>query len=312
MFHNLSLELDMKRRARELDQSQDDANLSPGNVQIPYHSTHRQPYSLEEAAATAASIKYSDPSIYEVANAVPHAVVTRGNAEATTEMYSGMYRGQSQVVQQDQCQVTGGSLQDSSAQGKHFVDYPHQVSDNSAAHNSHQAPPQSNIAPPFPTSASSNSASAQQSNSATKPASVPCPLDSSSGSPGNASGHGTGRTLQAQKESSIMKQDMKSQKEFQNKMRALKQVELNKYGGRENPTDELNAAHQGHQYDHEGLAHPAYAPAWEGPCDEPGQATHDHSASHTPLLQEHDGIDQDFWDSGEVNDQLFDFLMDSH
>lgn len=303
MFQTLSLELEMKRRAQDGDQPHQ-ALLSPGNGQIPYHSTHHQSYSLEEAA-TAASFKFSDPSIYEIANAVPHAVATRDNAEAAAQ-YSGMYRDQSQAVHQDPSSQSAYAHQ----QGKHFVDPPPQASDNSAAHNSHRVPPQSNIPPPHQTSASTLSVSTQQSHSATQPSLVPCPLDASSASPGNAS-HSTGRTLQAQKESSIMKQDMKSQKAFQNKMRALKQVELNKYGGRENPTDELKAALQGDQYDHEAPAYQTYAPAGGEAYDDPAQAALDRNASHTPLPHENDGTDQDFWNSGEVNDQLFDFLMDS-
>ncbi|KAL7534499.1 hypothetical protein ACHAXR_007624, partial [Thalassiosira sp. AJA248-18] len=46
---------------------------------------------------------------------------------------------------------------------------------------------------------------------------------------------GTGRTLQAQKESTMMKQEMQGQMAFQNKIRALKQIELSKYGGKEHP-----------------------------------------------------------------------------
>lgn len=43
----------------------------------------------------------------------------------------------------------------------------------------------------------------------------------------------TGRTLQAQKESTLMKQEMRGQMAFQNKMRALMQIELSKSGVKE-------------------------------------------------------------------------------
>ena len=78
-----------------------------------------------------------------------------------------------------------------------------------------------------------------------------------------------------------MKQEMKSQKAFQNKMRALKQVELDKYGTR------LEGAE----------------------TDETNQVLNDRSMSHSPL-QDDEGLDHDFWNSGDVDDQLFNFLME--
>ena len=106
-----------------------------------------------------------------------------------------------------------------------------------------------------------------------------------------------------------MKQDMKSQKAFQNKMRALKQVELNKYGGHENLTSESSAAQQGEQYTHETSGQQAaFASAGgEEAGQETEQAVHDRHGAHSPLQ-----LDHDFWHSEDVdvNDQLFDFLMD--
>jgi SHAQKYF class myb-like DNA-binding protein len=296
MFHTLSMELEMKRRPYEVDQDQSNA-LSPGPIgQVQYHSTHQHPYhqSIEETAATAASINVTDPSIYEqVANVIPHAVATKGSSDGPAiHMFppvGGMYRVQSHGVRHDQRQMAGAASQVgySQHQGSQPADLPQERHD--AAHTYHHHAPRQPVTAPT-----------HHSSTGSKPSLVPCPLDST-GSPSNASGHGTGRTLQAQKESSIMKQDMKSQKVFQNKMRALKQVELNKYSGRENPTSQLM---QSQEYTHESL----YQSRDSG-CDETNQSANEQNISHSPL-QHDEGFDHDFWNSGDVNDQLFNFLMD--
>lgn len=301
MFQTLSLELEMKRRAQESTQS----HTNNGHVQYQYHQQYHQ--SLEEAAASAASINIVDPSMYEVANVVPHAIVTKGSTESpAVQPYNpvgGIYRVQSHGVQQDRRHTTAPQV--AYHQERQSVHQPPQDRHVSAAHTYQQAPPPSGHVSHPPHQASSVSVSVSTQNSAAKPSLVPCPLDNSSASPGNASAHGSGRTLEAQKQSSIMKQDMKSQKAFQNKMRALKEVELNKYGGRENSTAELSVSQQGEQCTHESSGQQE-AEAAAGQDVE--QAGHDRNGTHSPL-QNDEGLDHDFWNSEDVDGQLFDFLM---
>ena len=128
-----------------------------------------------------------------------------------------------------------------------------------------------------------------------KSSAVPCPLDES---PGGTAGQG--RTLQAQKESRVMKEEMKSQKAFQNKMRALKQVELNKYGGQKNPPPasgqgETSAAHSA-----------AGGSKTNGPSD---NNTRNERANSTTSYDPE--LDVEFWQQEDITDQLFDFLVDS-
>ena len=145
------------------------------------------------------------------------------------------------------------------------------------------------ILQPVPTTASSTSTCS------TYPKSVPCPLDES---PGGTAGQG--RTLQAQKESRVMKEEMKSQKAFQNKMRALKQVELNKYGGQKNPPQ---APGQG---DNSAAHSAAGGSKTNGPSDNNVRKERANSnASYEPEL------DVEFWQQEDITDQLFDFLVDS-
>lgn len=108
-----------------------------------------------------------------------------------------------------------------------------------------------------------------------------------------------------------MKQEMKSQKAFQNKMRALKQVELNKYGGREQSVSQSNISYDREDHLHQSTSQPnATSMGGEGGCEAKDEETNEHNVSHSPLHHD-EGLDHDFWNSQEVNDQLFDFLMDS-
>ncbi len=108
-----------------------------------------------------------------------------------------------------------------------------------------------------------------------------------------------------------MKQEMKSQKAFQNKMRALKQVELNKYSGREQRAPQSNMSYHREDCVHESFTQPnSTLMGGEGGCEAKDEEANEHNVSHSPLHHD-EGLDHDFWNSQEVNDQLFDFLMDS-
>lgn len=272
----------MKRKSQNMNQT------TAPNKSVQHHSLHHYPQSPEETAATAASINIADPSMYEVANAVPHVIATQAER---------MYRVQNQPGQYEQYDTAGVSSTTSYAH--HHADQPIQERrgyGHDQASSGHVVPSNHQATSSLPT---------QHQSGATKPSLVPCPLDSSGAPPNNASGgHGTGRTLQAQKESSIMKQDMKSQKAFQNKMRALKQVELNKYGGQGNATSQ-NMSHHAE----ESQESPYHQPGGERE-NEAIDRNLDDDQSGSNLLDNPEGLDPDFW-NGDVTDQLFNFLMDS-
>ena len=119
-------------------------------------------------------------------------------------------------------------------------------------------------------------------------------------------------------ENSIMKREMQNQMELQNKMRALKQQELNKY--KNLPPLAQTAASVAH-YDHGAPA------AMEQPSDQKMDArdsNHVQGAGETAGSDGDDvargethprglswGNQDDFWNTGDVDDQLFDFLMNN-
>ena len=119
-------------------------------------------------------------------------------------------------------------------------------------------------------------------------------------------------------ENSIMKREMQNQMELQNKMRALKQQELNKY--KNLPPSAQTAAAVAH-YDHTAPA------AMEQQSEQKLDArdtNHIQGAGETAGSDGDDvgrgethprglswGNQDDFWNTGEVDDQLFDFLMNN-
>ncbi|KAL3791602.1 hypothetical protein HJC23_012192 [Cyclotella cryptica] len=333
MFQTLTLELEMKRQQQEHSNPHPMPSTNPnvhGVIQLippqqqhptTYYRGNIHPQSIEQAAATAASLHVADPSIHEVANVIPHAIVM-GGSQGVYSHGLGLYRLQSHGVQheQQQYQYAGASSQQTfnppqarlaanQTATQEYHNSPMHNNYHHAQHLSTHASHQTYHAPANSSSQEQTSTQSQHLTSATTISMVPCPLESS-GSPGNAPGHGTGRTLQAQKESSIMKQEMKSQKAFQNKMRALKQVELNKYSGREQSVSQSNVSYHGEDYVHESLSQPNSTLMGGDGRSEMKDEEHEHNVSHSPLHHD-EGLDHDFWNSQEVNDQLFDFLMDS-
>jgi SHAQKYF class myb-like DNA-binding protein len=125
----------------------------------------------------------------------------------------------------------------------------------------------------------------------------------------------------------LMKRDMQSQMAFQNKMRALKQQELNKYskvnadGSQVNNDTGLDADHEpinsipigsmnndSQQIQHrrgnkKQLDQQGYSGAGETGGVDTAMAGRDHSAST--------GDEDEFWNTSVVDDELFDFLMNS-
>ncbi len=130
----------------------------------------------------------------------------------------------------------------------------------------------------------------------------------------------------------MMKQEMKSQMAFQNKMRALKQIELSKYGAKAPKSTDIGAVDDSaikklasgeetstgnHPDENHGqtfienshLSHQHQQHSQEEHAENEESQGDDH---HSPLRERSlsDNPEQEFWNAGDVDDQLFDFLMD--
>lgn len=115
-------------------------------------------------------------------------------------------------------------------------------------------------------------------------------------------------TLQAQEESTMMKKDMCSQMVFQNKIRALKQIELSKYGGNGDycSTDDADTTAYSNTNKNDGHNHSSSSSQHEEQ-PEPVTIEAPTSPSQNQLSEAFDqGL---FWNS-EDDDQVFDFLME--
>jgi hypothetical protein len=121
---------------------------------------------------------------------------------------------------------------------------------------------------------------------------------------------GSGRTLQAQKESTLMKQEMRGQMVFQNKMRELKLKELSKCGGEEQIDDQRRDSFM-NDVDGSKAAGPAWTSSGNGapyPHEEQQDQHVDFNPSHHLLSEEQS--DNDLIWNPEDDDQIFDFLME--
>jgi len=124
-----------------------------------------------------------------------------------------------------------------------------------------------------------------------------------------------------------MKNEMRGQMVFQNKMRALKQIELSKYGGKEpqqqqqqhsHANEHLNAEHNNIDSSGKSAAAPASMASYHGPNEglhhrqhqAPAQQNNEakpNSPSHNNVS---DALEQDLFWNPEDDDQIFDFLME--
>jgi len=125
---------------------------------------------------------------------------------------------------------------------------------------------------------------------------------------------GTGRTLQAQKESTMMKQEMQGQMVFQNKIRALKQIELSKYGGKE----QQRGAPAPGQHTHVGAvggasnaAEAGVTSSHTGPSRSHQEQTEGGTGTNPAQHQLSEALDPELFWSPEDDDQIFDFLMEN-
>ncbi len=122
---------------------------------------------------------------------------------------------------------------------------------------------------------------------------------------------GSGRTLQAQKESTMMKQEMRGQMVFQNKMRELKQKELSKCGGKEHTGGQR---HDGIMKESDGTkAALSASGASSGngvPQPHEEQPEQHVDTSHSPHQMSEEPDNDLIWNP-EDDDQIFDFLMEN-
>ena len=124
-------------------------------------------------------------------------------------------------------------------------------------------------------------------------------------SPASGPPAGARTIAQAKEESTIMKKDMCSQMEFQNKIRALKQIELSKYGGNEDQIkmDEVDATTIS-----TGAPHHSSSTSQHEEQPEPVSNAAPSSPSGNQLS---DAFEQGvFWNLEDDDDQVFDFLME--
>ena len=92
-----------------------------------------------------------------------------------------------------------------------------------------------------------------------------------------------------------MKQEMQGQMAFQNKIRALKQIELSKYGGKEGVHGASSEGQGSCTDDADGHAAPASTGIDEG----------------LVLDQLSETVEQEMFWNPEDDDQIFDFLMEN-
>mmetsp|Transcript_3018 Transcript_3018/g.6439 ORF Transcript_3018/g.6439 Transcript_3018/m.6439 type:complete len:1543 (+) Transcript_3018:112-4740(+) len=198
----------------------------------------------------------------------------------------------------------------------------------------HSQTSQSTSLVPCPLDSFISPSQSQQASSPETCSTTPKTENTSQSNPLNASPHlpGGGRTLQAQKESKLMKQEMRSQMAFQNKMRALKQIELSKYGANSPKSTEIEAVDdsatktldscketssgnhldQNHGQTFDENSHHNH-PHEQDHQEAPAEHKENHGDNHHSPLRERslsDNPEQEFWNAGDVDDQLFDFLMD--
>lgn len=127
----------------------------------------------------------------------------------------------------------------------------------------------------------------------------------------------------------MMKQEMRGQMVFQNKIRALKQIELSKYGGKEQPhqqhrrsssndisggghpnsMEDMNAKPAAAGEFNNGHPHSQSSHHHEGEHQQPSELTTGGATSPSQHQLSETFDEELFWDP-EDDDQIFDFLME--
>lgn len=272
----------------------------PASSQSQQHPSHQQsiPHSVEQAVVNAASSMHQSSSFNEVAYSVPH------NLSEPIRVSN-----QPQVTHEGHHHWQGEP-----ARGNHHQPSQHDHYDTHAAHQPQKQAPQYHHSydeipsiPHSPRVTHAQDPGKPQAQMATAPQyahsrpmqHAPAPANQYESAPHEYQAtplpppqQSSASTTKAQKESTIMEQEMRGQRAFQHKMRAMMQNEMNKYGGNEHETQSGVAAssdNTGHAMDHsEVQAH----------------SSNEHSPhmTHEP--------DNQFWNI-ENDDEIFDFLMQS-
>lgn len=242
------------------------------------------PQSVEQAVVAASSNMQPSSSFHEVADTIPHSL------SESTYSHQGHHQWQGQTSR--------GHHHHQSSQHHHFgAPASYHSQKQSPQYHPHHEIPSIPYSPPRPPHAPGNpqvAAAPQYANARTvqqqhAPAhthqyhTAPQEQEATKTAPPPPQ-QSSASTTKAQKESTIMKQEMRGQRAFQNKMRAMMQNEMNKYGG-------IDGGDNGHSMDQsEPQAH----------------SSNDHGSPHITYQPEN----HQFWNI-ENDDEIFDFLMQS-
>ena len=227
-------------RRQETRQQESSARHHPSATQpsqqhqVVYHQPVVQSGFVQRAVATSLQESAIDPTMHEVAASIPRATYVPVQTYTNAPQYS-----QVQVVA-----APAQSIQYAPQQQPQQPRYAH-VAPAPPPPSYHQ--PQQPSYPPREVRAQ-KTADSQPASGA--PAAQPQPAAAQA-----AAAPASTTTLRAQEESAAMQQEMRGQMAFQNKMRALKRIELNKYGA-----EDRGAAgdEHGHQDDASGGLSPLH------------------------------------------------------
>ncbi|KAL9190977.1 hypothetical protein ACHAXT_000683 [Thalassiosira profunda] len=216
-------------RRQETRQQHPPATQPSQQHQVVYHQPVVQSGFVQHAVATSLQESAIDPTMHEVAASIPHATYMPVQTYTNAPQYS-----QVQVVA-----APAQSIQYAPQQQQQQQQQPRYA---------HVAPAPQPSYPPREVRAQ-KTADSQPASGAPAAQPQPAAAQATTAAPASTT------TLRAQEESAAMQQEMRGQMAFQNKMRALKRIELNKYGA-----EDRGAAgdEHGHQDDASGGLSPLH------------------------------------------------------
>ena len=303
LFHSLSRQLEASRGSEVKSAAPSAHDPASSQYATQQHPSHQQsiPHSVDQADDVAASAMYPRSSFHEVADTIPHALSEPIPVSHQGQTHQDHHQWQGQPPSGHQHQPPQHHYDGAPAAYHPQKQAPQYHSHNeipsipySPPRSTHvpgkpQAQAQMDAAPQYAHTRSVQHApayenqyhAAPQERESTQEVSPPPQQSSAS-------------TTKAQKESTIMKQEMRGQRAFQNKMRAMMQNEMNKYGGNEQGTQSGVAAG----------------------ADNAGSHFMDHSEPQPHSSNEHESPhmthqpDHEIWNI-DNDDDIFDFLMQS-
>ena len=261
LFQSLSQQLEASRNAAPIPSAQTSSQYTTQQ-----HSHQQSSLPVEQAVAVATStIHPSDPSFHQVADTIPHSLsepppISHHRRQAQTEEGYPKYANHAQK------------------QPSHYQ-----------SHVSNEIP-SIPYSPPRLDHVAGTQVQAQM--AASMKQYHGAPQDQHAAQKSHPPLQHSASTTKAQKESTIMKQEMRGQRAFQTKIRAMMQNEMNKYGGNEHGA---HGAASGGDNDGHALEH-------SDPQPQAGNDNHSPSMTYQP--------DNNFWNI-DNDDEIFDFLMQS-